>query len=170
MCGQVAPLVLLTPIFPFRLLGSMQLLTLALVRMSATLLLFSDCSLQRDLLLIRSTTLAGWVGFLWIKKDDMFRPLGSPSLDSGLSSHSGDPGCHAQDWRQVLFHHSVWTFINISQCEHKHFSVWTFICSTAAPRLASRLDRTIFIPMLMDSKWLPPGRIQFFRFDVSIFV
>ena len=64
MCGQVAPLVLLTPIFPFRLLGSMQLLTLALVRMSATLLLFSDCSLQRDLLLIRSTTLAGWVGFL----------------------------------------------------------------------------------------------------------
>ena len=107
MCGQVAPLVLLTPIFPFRLLGSMQLLTLALVRMSATLLLFSDCSLQRDLLLIRSTTLAGWVGFLRIKKDDMFRPLGSPSLDSGLSSHSGDSGCHAQDGRQVLFRHSV---------------------------------------------------------------
>ena len=53
---------------------------------------------------------------------------------------------------------------------YKHFSVWTFICSTAAPRSASRLDRTIFIPMLMDSKWLPPGRIQFCRFDVSIFV
>ena len=69
--------------------------------------------------LVNSEYYPGWLGwFLWIKKDDMFRPLGSPSLDSGLSSHSGDSGCHAQDGRQVLFRHSVWTFINI-------FSVWT---------------------------------------------